>query len=138
MKTGQVSKIILDVDTGTDDAMAIITAIRAFRDRILAITVTHGNRPLDNTLENTLRVVQFMGEEIPVYAGMPGPIVQQLSPGRLENQRRQNYSQEHNGQLYAVHDDFLVLPQATLAPQSEHAVSYLGSAERLTKPGIPA
>ncbi len=130
------SKIILDVDTGTDDAMAIITAIRAFREHILAITVTHGNRPLENTLENTLRVVEFMDADIPVYGGMPGPIVQNLSPGRLRHQRRQQYSQEHDGQLYAVHDDFLLLPEATRAPEPEHAVSFLVETLRKTEEKI--
>ena len=71
-------KIILDVDTGTDDAMAIILAMRALKDRLLAITVTHGNQPLENTLENTLRVVELMGGGVPVYGGMSVPMVQDL------------------------------------------------------------
>ena len=119
------SKIILDVDTGTDDAMAIITAMSALRERLLAITVTHGNRPLPNTLENTLRVVQLMGGGVPVYAGMPGPMVQHLAPGRLQNQRRQKYQQQHGGKQVAIHDDYLDLPAATITPQPQHAVSYL-------------
>ena len=124
MKDDQ-SKIILDVDTGTDDAMAIITAMSALRERMLAITVTHGNRPLPNTLENTLRVVQLMGGGVPVYAGMSAPMVQHMAPGRLQNQRHQRYQQEHGGKKLSVHDDYLDLPPATIKPQTQHAVSFL-------------
>lgn len=131
------SKIILDVDTGTDDAMAIVTAMKAIPDRLMAITVTHGNRPLANTLENTLRVVQFMGGGVPVYAGMPGPLVQHLAPGRLQNQHRQRYQQEHGGKQVAIHEDYLDLPEAALAPEKQHAVSFLvdtlrNTAEKIT------
>ena len=61
-------KIILDVDTGTDDAMAIIVAALSGEFDILGITAVQGNLPLKNTLENTLRVVQFLGLDIPVYS----------------------------------------------------------------------
>ena len=53
-------KVILDVDTGSDDAVAIMLATRSEELEILGITVTWGNRPVDNCVENTLRVLDLM------------------------------------------------------------------------------
>lgn len=132
------SKIILDVDTGTDDAMAIIAAMCALRERLVAITVTHGNQPLVNTLENTLRVVELMGGGVPVYAGMPGPMVQHLNPGRIMNQRAREQSEEDKRRRKNVtmHEEYLNLPKATIKPEKQHAVSFLVDALRKTKEKI--
>ena len=63
-------KLILDVDTGFDDAAAILLAGHHPALELTAITVTHGNAPLAVTLDNTLRVVQAGGlAHVPVYAG---------------------------------------------------------------------
>ncbi len=118
-------KIILDVDTGTDDAMAIITAMLAHELDILGITVVQGNQPLVYTLENTLRVVELMGGGVPVYAGCPEPMVQTMSEGRMKNQRIQTYEKVIDGKKINIHDEYLNLPKATLKPQPQHAVSYL-------------
>lgn len=132
------TRIILDVDTGTDDAMAIITAMCAFRERMMALTVTHGNRPLPNTTENTLRVLELMGGGVPVYAGMPEPMVQHLTPGRLLNQRHRARSPEliHSGNKLSVHEDYLDLPPATIRPEKQHAVSFLVETLREAKEKI--
>ena len=50
-------KVILDVDTGSDDAIAIMLAVLSGELDIIGITVTQGNRPLANCVENTLRVL---------------------------------------------------------------------------------
>jgi inosine-uridine nucleoside N-ribohydrolase len=118
-------KIILDVDTGTDDAMAILTAALSGEFDILGITVVQGNLPLKNTLENTLRVVQFLGLDIPVYSGCPSPMVQTLSRGRMQNQIVQVFEKEINGVKTNIHDEYLDLPEARIKPQKQHAVSFL-------------
>ena len=51
-------KLILDVDTGVDDAQAIMVALAAPDVEILAITCCHGNTPLQNVCKNTLRVLK--------------------------------------------------------------------------------
>lgn len=51
-------KLILDVDTGVDDAQAIMLALAAPDVEILGITCCHGNTPLENVLKNTLRVLK--------------------------------------------------------------------------------
>lgn len=51
-------KVILDVDTGVDDAQAIMLALADPDVEILGITCCHGNTPLENVLKNTLRVLK--------------------------------------------------------------------------------
>ena len=69
-------KVILDVDTGIDDAVAILMAGHHPEVELAAVCVTHGNGPLAITLENTLRTVQAgCLEHVPVYAGAEFPLV---------------------------------------------------------------
>lgn len=72
-----MKKLILDVDTGVDDAQAIMLAIAAPNVKILAITCCHGNTPLDNSCKNTLRVLKTCNklDDIPVYRGCGEPLV---------------------------------------------------------------
>ncbi len=118
-------KIILDVDTGTDDAIAIAVAALSTQLEILGITVVHGNQPLAYTVENTLRVVQFLKKDIPVYPGCPEPMVQYLLPGRVSNIRKQAVEQIIDGEHVSIHTKYLDLPPATITPQSRHACSFI-------------
>ncbi|KAL6115346.1 uncharacterized protein ACO6RY_00216 [Pungitius sinensis] len=69
-------KLILDVDTGVDDAQAIIMAVTAPDVEILGITCCHGNTPLENVLKNTLRVLKVCGRlDIPVHRGCSTPLL---------------------------------------------------------------
>lgn len=118
-------KIILDCDTGTDDAMAVICAALSPEIELKALTCVRGNLPLPNTVENTLRVVQMLGIDVPVYAGCPEPMVQHLMPGRIMNQRLYPPKYDENGNLIPIHTDYLPLPKATIRPREQHAVSFL-------------
>ncbi|MBQ1234965.1 MAG: nucleoside hydrolase, partial [Oscillospiraceae bacterium] len=60
-------KVIFDGDTGTDDAVALIALLLADNVDVIGITSVHGNRPVNNTTDNNLRVVQFLGKDVPVY-----------------------------------------------------------------------
>ena len=53
-------KVILDVDTGTDDATAIILAALAPKIELLGITTVWGNLPLSVTTEQTLMITELM------------------------------------------------------------------------------
>ena len=53
-------KVILDCDPGSDDAIAIMLAMKDPSIDLLAITTVNGNRIVPKTTENALRVVQFM------------------------------------------------------------------------------
>lgn len=69
-------KVILDVDTGVDDALAIIYGIESRQIDFLGITTVSGNVPVSMTTENTLKVLQLIGrDDIKVYPGAERPIL---------------------------------------------------------------
>jgi len=68
-------KIILDVDTGQDDMVAIIMASGLKDIELMGIVAVAGNQVLEKTLRNTLKVCQLIGEKAPVFAGMDRPLV---------------------------------------------------------------
>ena len=70
-------KIILDCDTGHDDAIALMIAAKHPQIDLLGITVVNGNAPLPNTLINTLNVVQRLNLDVKVYGGMDRPLVRE-------------------------------------------------------------
>lgn len=73
-------RIILDVDTGHDDAVAIMLAASAPELSLDAITVTAGNQTLDKTLRNTLNLCDALCIDAPVYPGADRPLLRDLVP----------------------------------------------------------
>lgn len=69
------TKIILDCDPGHDDAVAIVLACRHPAIELLGITVVAGNQTLENTSRNALNLVQYLGADVPVYAGCGRPMI---------------------------------------------------------------
>jgi len=68
-------KIILDVDTGTDDAFALILAEKSGKFNIQGITTVAGNTNLRQVIENTLKVLNLMGRlDIPIFKGASKPL----------------------------------------------------------------
>lgn len=117
-------KIILDVDTGSDDAVAIMTAILSPEIDVVGICSVNGNKGITHTTENTLRVVQLLKSETPVYRGCAEPLVSKLFPGRHGWTKSQRTS-EVDGRKIEYHSDFLAIPPATIQPQRLNAVSWL-------------
>jgi pyrimidine-specific ribonucleoside hydrolase len=67
--------VILDVDPGHDDAVAIMLACAAPNLDLLAVTTVAGNVPLEKTTRNTLRVLSLIGRtDLPVAAGASSPL----------------------------------------------------------------
>lgn len=69
-------KLIIDVDTGTDDAIALICALqnRAIFE-ICAVTTTSGNVTLENTSKNTINLLDQLGQnDIEVCLGADKPL----------------------------------------------------------------
>lgn len=63
-------KMILDLDTGIDDAMALAYALGNPKIELIGVTTVFGNVSGAKSIENTLGLLQlFRREEIPVYAG---------------------------------------------------------------------
>ncbi|WP_040227029.1 nucleoside hydrolase [Bhargavaea cecembensis] len=69
-----MKKLLLDVDTGIDDAIAIILAAK--KAEVVGITTVNGNTSLDNATANTLKVLKLIGrEDIPVVRGADRPLL---------------------------------------------------------------
>src|SRR5215210_3797104 len=67
--------VILDVDPGHDDAVAIMLACAAPELDLLAVTTVAGNVPLDKTTRNALRILSLIGHTgVPVAAGASSPL----------------------------------------------------------------
>ena len=65
-------KIILDLDTGIDDALAISYVLGSSEVELIGITGTYGNVTVDQGVRNALAVTDLLGHpEIPVYRGLP-------------------------------------------------------------------
>ena len=62
-------KIIIDTDPGTDDAIAIIAASKQNDFDILGITTVAGNKGIDITTSNALKLIQLCTLKCKVYQG---------------------------------------------------------------------
>ncbi|MCK9861381.1 nucleoside hydrolase [Paenibacillus sp. ATY16] len=70
------TRIILDVDTGIDDALAILYALLSPEIHVEGLTTGFGNINVEQATENTLRLIKLAncGYEVPVAAGASGPL----------------------------------------------------------------
>lgn len=71
--------IILDVDTGIDDAAAISLAVHSMDAELLSVSTVAGNTSIENATRNTLDVLDLLGAtDVPVYQGASRPLVREL------------------------------------------------------------
>ena len=75
-------KLIFDVDTGSDDAIAIMMAHLSHCFEIVAVCSVNGNHAIEFTTENTIRLCEFLNMGCPVYQGCALPMVSTLLPYR--------------------------------------------------------
>jgi purine nucleosidase len=66
---------LIDTDTASDDAVALIMALRAPDVRVAAITVVAGNVDVQQATRNALYTVELCGADVPVYSGAAKPLV---------------------------------------------------------------
>lgn len=104
------TKVILDVDTGTDDAVALMVAGLSPDLRLLGATTVVGNCITTICTENSLRVFDHIGLDVPVYQGMLEPMVRPDFP-------RSGPS--------VIHGDYLDLPPSRTVARRQHAVDWL-------------
>lgn len=104
--------IVLDVDTGIDDAMALLFTAKHPDLDLLGVTCVAGNASLDRVVENTLRVLQLAGAgDVPVAAGARRPLIE---PSR------------DAGHVHGADGiGGVALPEATRRPEPEGAVEFL-------------
>lgn len=69
-------RVILDTDPGIDDALAILLGLASPEIELAAVTVTGGNCPLAEGVQNALAVLALGGApQLPVAAGVALPLI---------------------------------------------------------------
>ena len=100
--------LIIDCDTGSDDAIALLVGALHPDLNLVAVTTVAGNCPVDVTTLNTLKVLDSAAiSGVPVYRGAEGPLVGppiDRSPGWPQA---------------------LDLPEPSMAAEPVHAVDFL-------------
>lgn len=72
-------KIIIDTDVGSDDAVALIMALKEPDVEVLAVTTVAGNVPVDLATRNALATIEVVGRQAPpVYQGAAKPLFRDL------------------------------------------------------------
>lgn len=99
---------LIDTDTASDDAVAIIMALRAPDVRVAAITTVAGNVDVQQSTRNALYTAQLCGADVPVFAGAERPLVR----------THQNATWFHGRDGLGDHN----YPASRRSPESMHAV----------------
>jgi inosine-uridine nucleoside N-ribohydrolase len=108
-------QVILDVDTGTDDAVALMLAALHPHLELIGATTVNGNVPVDYCTENSLRVFDYIGIPVPVYEGVSRPIARADFPiprGEIQSSN-------------AVHGGYLDIPPSRSTKQDTGAIEFL-------------
>jgi purine nucleosidase len=115
--------IIIDTDPGLDDAVAIMLALASPKElEVLGIVAVAGNLPLTQTERNARRVCELAGRaDISVYAGCARPMLRPLATAA-----------HIHGETAR---DRLLLPEPTMALQTQHGVDFLIETLRIAEAG---
>jgi purine nucleosidase len=65
-------RLLIDTDTASDDAVALILALRTPGVQVDAITIVAGNVEVEKGVQAALYTVELAGADTPVYAGRTG------------------------------------------------------------------
>lgn len=68
-------KILIDVDTGIDDAFALLLLLKYIPEKLIGITTCGGNADVKQVTRNTLGVVELADSKTPVYQGATKPLI---------------------------------------------------------------
>jgi inosine-uridine nucleoside N-ribohydrolase len=116
-------KLILDVDTGTDDAVAVMLAALHPALDLVACTTVNGNVEVEHGTDNTLRVLDHIGRrDVPVYEGLSRPLVRPDFPIPRKVEDRAG----------KFHGKTLPLPPPTRGKADKGAVEFLIETYRQT------
>ena len=70
--------ILIDTDTASDDAVALIMALRSESARVIAITTVAGNVHVHQATKNAIYTTELCGVSTPVYQGAEKPLARDL------------------------------------------------------------
>lgn len=106
-----MKRIILDCDPGHDDAIAIMLACASEELEVLGLTTVAGNQTGEKTLQNALRILTLIKEDLPVAAGFDKPLLRELVT-----------APEIHGETGL---DGAELPDPNIKPLAIHAVEFI-------------
>lgn len=102
-------KFIIDTDTGSDDAVAIIMALKSPDVKAEAMTTVCGNVPLEQATKNGLMTIEVAnGQKPPLYAGAAKPLMRDLVTSVSV------HGEDGMGDCDLIHP--------TIVPENKHAV----------------
>lgn len=72
-------RFIIDTDTGSDDAVALVIALKSPDIAVEALTIVNGNVPMEMGLQNAAYTAELCGRgDLPVHAGCAKPILRDV------------------------------------------------------------
>ncbi|WP_336634884.1 nucleoside hydrolase [Lysinibacillus fusiformis] len=102
-------KLIIDTDTGSDDAVALIMALKSSNLKVEAITTVCGNVPIELATKNALMTIEVAnGQKPPLFVGAAKPLMRDLVTAVNV------HGEDGMGDCQLIHP--------TLLPESKHAV----------------
>ena len=102
-------RIIIDTDCGSDDAVAIMMALKSTEVQVEAITTVCGNVPLTLATQNALMTIEVTnGQKPPLYVGAGKPLMRDLVTAVNV------HGEDGMGDLDLIHP--------SIVPEKEHAV----------------
>lgn len=72
-------KMWIDTDTASDDAVALILALKSKSTEVLGISIVAGNVPIDLGVQAALYTLEMCGAKTPVHVGAHKPLVRNFS-----------------------------------------------------------
>lgn len=117
--------IILDVDTGSDDAIAIMYAILSGEFDVKGILVSFGNQALCYTLQNTLKIRELLKSKVKIFKGSSEPLVANMMPGSRQNTDIISFEENRGEKAIAIHEKVFALPEPKEKEEPVSAVMWL-------------
>ncbi len=103
--------VIIDCDPGHDDAIALMVAFASDKLDVKGVTIVAGNQTLEKTTSNALKIISFLGVDVPVAVGASGPMFQELEPA---------------GEIHGASGmDGPQLPEPTIKPVDKSAIELM-------------
>ena len=105
------SKVILDVDPGIDDSLALLLALLSNKFDVLAITIGSGNVDVNQGAKNASKLLALINQHhIPVYKGVELPLKIEYTDAR------DTHGEDGLGEAYFYDQDI---------SQKQHAVDFM-------------
>ena len=91
--------LLIDTDTASDDAVALIMALRSPSVEVVAITIVAGNVSVEQGARNALFTAELCSSTVPVYLGAAKPLLRELETAEwfhgLDGLSDQGYAPAH-------------------------------------------